>query len=79
LGDRDVTLADLNTENQSVIDTFNSWIHDTVMKYGVDGLRLDTAKHGKLHLFLMIFIYHFRSTQGILEWIPPECKRLGHW
>lgn len=39
-----VTLADLKTENDTVRQIFGSWIKDTVEKYQVDGLRLDSAK-----------------------------------
>lgn len=45
LGDTNVALVDLNTENQSVVDTWYSWINQTVQKYGADGVRIDTAKH----------------------------------
>lgn len=46
-GDKEgrVTLADLKTENDTVRAIFGAWIKDTVDKYGVDGLRLDSAKH----------------------------------
>lgn len=39
-----VTLADLKTENATVRQTLGAWIKDTVDKYQVDGLRLDSAK-----------------------------------
>lgn len=40
-----VTLADLRTENTTVRQILSAWIKDTVNKYKVDGLRLDSAKH----------------------------------
>lgn len=39
-----VTLADLKTETATVRQTLGAWIKDTVDKYQVDGLRLDSAK-----------------------------------
>lgn len=45
LGDRDIPLPDLDTENSTVVDTMNTWIKGMVTEYGVDGLRLDTVKH----------------------------------
>lgn len=39
-----VTLADLKTENATVRQTLGAWIKETVDKYRVDGLRLDSAK-----------------------------------
>ena len=45
LGDTTVALADLDTEDQTVIDYFTTWIKQLVTDYSVDGLRIDTAKH----------------------------------
>ncbi|KAI3394402.1 hypothetical protein diail_2814 [Diaporthe ilicicola] len=39
------TLPDVKTEDPVVRDMFQDWIRDTVDKYSVDGLRLDTYKH----------------------------------
>ncbi|KAJ0109974.1 hypothetical protein J7T55_014776 [Diaporthe amygdali] len=39
------TLPDVKTEDPVVRDIFQDWIRDTVEKYNVDGLRLDTYKH----------------------------------
>lgn len=39
------TLPDIKTEDPVVRDIFQEWISDTVKKYNVDGLRLDTYKH----------------------------------
>ncbi|POS69358.1 glycosylhydrolase family 13-2 [Diaporthe helianthi] len=41
----ELTLPDINTEDPVVRDIFQEWIKDTVEKYNVDGLRLDTYKH----------------------------------
>lgn len=44
LGDSLLPYADINTEDSSVIGTLNSWIQEVVSNFGVDGLRLSTAK-----------------------------------
>lgn len=45
LGDQFLPLADLDTENPSIVSTMNNWIQGLVKSYGIDGLRIDTAKH----------------------------------
>ncbi|KAI0905526.1 alpha-amylase [Ustulina deusta] len=45
LGDTNVPLPDVKTEDSGVRDTFNGWIEDLVSTYGIDGLRMDTVKH----------------------------------
>lgn len=45
LGDTKVPLMDVNTENAQVISTLQGWITSFVQEYGVDGLRIDAAKH----------------------------------
>ncbi|KAE9387936.1 glycoside hydrolase family 13 protein [Gymnopus androsaceus JB14] len=45
LGDYGLPLLDLDTENSTTVDTMYTWIKDLVQSYGVDGLRIDTAKH----------------------------------
>ncbi|WVF71631.1 hypothetical protein IAT40_006439 [Kwoniella sp. CBS 6097] len=45
LGDDKVALMDVNTENPVVIDTLHSWIANLTSTYGIDGLRIDAAKH----------------------------------
>ena len=45
LGDENVALADLDSENASVQDYWNSWIKTLVSDYNVDTIRLDTVKH----------------------------------
>ncbi|KAF8583476.1 glycoside hydrolase family 13 protein [Ramaria rubella] len=45
LGDTNVALADLNTEDPDVVNGMYSWIKETVQKYGADGVRIDTVKH----------------------------------
>ncbi|RDI80908.1 hypothetical protein Vi05172_g9091 [Venturia inaequalis] len=45
VGDANVPLVDVNTEDPRVISTFNNWIPSLVSNYSIDGLRIDTAKH----------------------------------
>ncbi|EJU01148.1 glycoside hydrolase family 13 protein [Dacryopinax primogenitus] len=45
LGDTVVALMDVNTENQDVINIYNTWIASLVQEYQIDGLRIDAAKH----------------------------------
>jgi alpha-amylase len=44
LGDTNVALVDLDTENQDVINGMYSWINQTVQTYRVDGVRVDTVR-----------------------------------
>jgi alpha-amylase len=39
------SLPDVKTEDPVVRGIYQRWIRDTVQKYNVDGLRLDTYKH----------------------------------
>ncbi|PIL26375.1 ATP-binding cassette transporter [Ganoderma sinense ZZ0214-1] len=45
LGDSNLSLVDLNTENQVVVDTLNNWIKALAVNYTIDGIRIDTVKH----------------------------------
>ncbi|KAF7359395.1 Not1-domain-containing protein [Mycena sanguinolenta] len=45
LGDTQVALPDLDTENADVISRYSTWISDLVQTYSIDGLRIDAAKH----------------------------------
>lgn len=45
LGDENLPLPDLNTDNSTVADTLKKMVTDLVAEYEVDGLRLDTVKH----------------------------------
>lgn len=40
-----VALADLDTESDTVVDMFGTWIKELVANYSIDGLRIDAAKH----------------------------------
>lgn len=45
IGDERVLLPDLNTENDFVISRLYSWINETIIKYNIDGIRIDTFRH----------------------------------
>ncbi|KAI0753795.1 glycoside hydrolase family 13 protein [Fomes fomentarius] len=45
LGDTNLPLADLNTEDDEVVKTLYAWIQKLVGEYGIDGVRIDTVKH----------------------------------
>jgi alpha-amylase len=44
-GTNDVSLPDLRTEDPVVRSIWNNWISNTVAKYQIDGLRVDSVKH----------------------------------
>ena len=45
LGDNNVALADLNTENSNVVSYWNDWIKNLISEYSIDTIRIDTVKH----------------------------------
>ncbi|EJF62461.1 alpha-amylase [Dichomitus squalens LYAD-421 SS1] len=45
LGDTNVTLPDVNTQDPSVVSAYTSWIQALVKEFNIDGLRIDAAKH----------------------------------
>jgi alpha-amylase len=45
MGDDKVALMDVNTENDSVVKAYYDWIGPFVKEYGIDGLRIDAARH----------------------------------
>ena len=45
LGDTNVYLPDVKTEDQTVVSTYQNWISQLVQEYSIDGLRIDAAKH----------------------------------
>nr|AOC97455.1 alpha-amylase [Flammulina velutipes] len=45
LGDSSVALVDIDTENSSIVEQLNDWIHGLVGDYAIDGIRIDTVKH----------------------------------
>ncbi|KAL4946973.1 glycoside hydrolase superfamily [Aspergillus filifer] len=44
-GDEEVVLPDLYTEHKEVQNMLESWATEMISTYGVDGLRIDAAKH----------------------------------
>ncbi|KAI0945835.1 hypothetical protein AcV7_009966 [Taiwanofungus camphoratus] len=45
LGDNNVPLADMDTEDENIVSFFNGWIKGLVGNYSADGVRIDTVKH----------------------------------
>ncbi|KAF8957053.1 glycoside hydrolase family 13 protein [Flammula alnicola] len=45
LGDPNLLLLDLNTEDPIIVQTMQDWIQNLTKTYDVDGLRIDTVKH----------------------------------
>src|SRR5258707_15614648 len=45
LGNKQLPLPDINTEDPKIVDIWYTWIHDLVQDYHIDGLRIDTVKH----------------------------------
>ena len=60
LGDDNLALADVNTENDEIVDTYNGWIKELVGNYSVDGIRIDTVKHIRKD-----FWPNFASSSGV--------------
>ncbi|KAF2634086.1 family 13 alpha amylase in complex with acarbose [Massarina eburnea CBS 473.64] len=60
LGDSTVPLVDVKTDDETVGNMYNTWIHDLVSNYSIDGLRIDTVKYvGKP------FWSSFQSAAGV--------------
>lgn len=45
LGDANVPLPDLDTEDNDIVQMLNTWVANLTKTYSVDGLRIDTVKH----------------------------------
>lgn len=45
LGDSNVELVDLKTQDSTVASMYYNWITELVSNYSIDGLRIDTVKH----------------------------------
>lgn len=45
LGNCNITMPDLKTENQEVANEMNKWIKSLVANYSIDGLRIDSVKN----------------------------------
>ena len=60
LGDDKLPLADVNTENDVIVSTYNDWIKTLVGNFSVDGIRIDTVKHVRKD-----FWPNFASSSGV--------------
>ncbi|KAL3417883.1 alpha amylase [Phlyctema vagabunda] len=77
MGDDIVALADLDTENEFVISTWQTWITNLVADYSIDGLRIDAAKHVDQE-----FWPKFQSAAGVFtlgEILDPEAPSACEW
>lgn len=54
LGNTDVTLQDLDTEDPNVVQIFNSWIKGLIADYGFEAIRIDTVKHVRKVSFRLV-------------------------
>ncbi len=62
LGDQNVGLPDLNTESQTVVNYWNTWISQLVSNHSLDAVRIDTVKHIR-HTFWS----GFTSSAGVFN------------
>ena len=60
LGDTNVPLVDVDTEDDEIVSTYNNWIKTLVGNYSVDGIRIDTVKHVRKD-----FWPNFASSSGV--------------
>jgi len=60
LGDTNVALVDVNTEDQNIVGMLNSWVEGIVGNYSADGIRIDTVKHIRKD-----FWSNFSSSAGV--------------
>jgi alpha-amylase len=51
LGDTNVTLPDVNTQDSTVASAYGSWISNLVQEFNIDGLRIDGA-----HVFFVCLL-----------------------
>jgi alpha-amylase len=59
LGDTNVTLPDVNTQDLTVASTYGSWIKNLVQEYGIDGLRIDGAST------LLVLLFHLMKISSL--------------
>lgn len=60
LGDNNLPLVDVNTEDDGIVNTYNSWIKSLVANHSIDGIRIDTVKHVRKD-----FWTNFSSSSGV--------------
>ncbi|KAI0928231.1 hypothetical protein AcW1_005538 [Taiwanofungus camphoratus] len=51
LGDLNVTLPDVNTQDSAVVSAYSTWISSLVSEFNIDGLRIDAAKHVNINFW----------------------------
>ncbi|CAA91249.1 alpha-amylase homolog Aah2 [Schizosaccharomyces pombe] len=52
LGDENLLLADVDTENEVVLSVLEKWIKNVVQEYDIDGIRFDAIKHAPIEFWL---------------------------
>ena len=60
LGDDNLPLVDVDTEDDGIVNTSYNWIKTLVGNYSVDGIRIDTVKHIRKD-----FWPNFASSSGV--------------
>lgn len=60
LGDDNVALVDVNTENSNIRSTYQTWISSLVSTYNLDGVRIDALKSVEIDFFPA-----FQSSMGV--------------
>ncbi|GBE82522.1 Alpha-amylase 1 [Sparassis crispa] len=51
LGDTNVPLPDVNTQDPTVVSAYSAWIQELIQEFGIDGLRIDAAKHVNMNFW----------------------------
>lgn len=59
LGDTNVTLPDLDTQNPSVVSGYSLWIKELVEEYQIDGLRIDGKRTVSEPISLIIRLHQY--------------------
>jgi len=72
LGNTDVTLQDLNTEDTNVVAVFNSWIKGLISDYGFEAIRIDTVKHVRKDFWpAFVSAAGVHAVGEVLDGYPP--------
>jgi alpha-amylase len=58
-----VALADVDTNDDKVVDMLGDWVKELVSNYSIDGLRIDAAKHVN-----DAFLPKFVQASGVFAW-----------
>ncbi|KLO12021.1 alpha-amylase [Schizopora paradoxa] len=81
LGDLNVTLPDVKTEDPTVISTYGNWIQSLVQQFNIDGLRIDEPIHYFRHVD-MPFWPAFCGSAGVFcmgEVFEGGAADVGPW